>query len=215
MAIEKEIIVNQLKKRFDLLIHNKNGDPLMITECKAPTIKLNQNTIEQVLSGVMNPGEIKYWTDASGTNYWGNNILWNPGSFPSFAGWILLLDDMGNIVDFVASNWDAATIASGSINTITGTIFPGSVWTGDGSHGGLVRCSRGIAKSSRIVRFPRSPHARGRRLVPEENNSPHTADFQGGLVSDAHASGSRLNESQRNRKLFRTHSLLAQPILQP
>ena len=49
MVIEKKIIINQLEKRFDLLIYNKSGNPLMIAECKAPTIKLNQSTLEQVL----------------------------------------------------------------------------------------------------------------------------------------------------------------------
>ena len=49
MAIEKKIIINQLEKRFDLLIYNKSGTPLMIAECKSPTTKLNQSTLEQVL----------------------------------------------------------------------------------------------------------------------------------------------------------------------
>ena len=49
ITIEKKIIVNQLEKRFDLLVYNKEGNPIMIVECKSPKIGLNQNTIEQVL----------------------------------------------------------------------------------------------------------------------------------------------------------------------
>jgi len=49
MAIEKKIIINKLEKRFDLLIYNKTGNPLMIAECKSPKIKLNQSTLEQIL----------------------------------------------------------------------------------------------------------------------------------------------------------------------
>lgn len=93
------------------------------------------NINEQVLTGNMNPGDIKYWTDGT-VNPWGSNILWNPGAAPTYSGWIMILDDTGNIIDFVASNWDANTIATGGINTSTnGVVYPGPFWTGDGWDG--------------------------------------------------------------------------------
>ena len=49
MVIEKKILVNKLYKRFDLLIYNKSGKPLMIVECKAPNITLDQKALDQTL----------------------------------------------------------------------------------------------------------------------------------------------------------------------
>ncbi len=49
MKSEYEIYNNQLVKRIDLLIYNRMGMPLMIIETKAPSIKLNQKAIDQVV----------------------------------------------------------------------------------------------------------------------------------------------------------------------
>ncbi len=48
IAIEKEIKVNGLKKRFDILVFNTKGEHEIIIECKAPTIKINQTTFDQI-----------------------------------------------------------------------------------------------------------------------------------------------------------------------
>lgn len=49
IAIEKEITLGELKKRFDILIYDKNHKPWMMVECKAMEIKLDQKVLEQVL----------------------------------------------------------------------------------------------------------------------------------------------------------------------
>ena len=90
------------------------------------------NPIEQVLSGTMAPGATQYWTDQSGNNYWGNNILWNPGAYPSFTTWIMILDDNNNVMDVFVGNWLAANISSSSITTSVGTISLAGHWNGDG-----------------------------------------------------------------------------------
>ncbi len=48
IALEKEIKVNGLKKRFDILVFNNKGEHEIIVECKAPTIKINQTTFDQI-----------------------------------------------------------------------------------------------------------------------------------------------------------------------
>ena len=48
IAIEKEIKVNQLKKRFDILIFNKKGEHDVIVECKAPNVKITQAVFDQI-----------------------------------------------------------------------------------------------------------------------------------------------------------------------
>ncbi len=48
MRTEYEIKKNGLKKRTDLIIFNNNGEPQMIIETKAPSVKLTQKTMDQV-----------------------------------------------------------------------------------------------------------------------------------------------------------------------
>ena len=47
--MEYSIKVNGLDKRCDAVVFGKDGTPLMIVECKAATVKLSQNTLEQAV----------------------------------------------------------------------------------------------------------------------------------------------------------------------
>ena len=49
MAVEKEILLGELKKRFDILVYDKNHKPWMLIECKAPDVKLNDAVLQQLL----------------------------------------------------------------------------------------------------------------------------------------------------------------------
>ena len=49
IAVEKEIQLGELKKRFDILVYNKDHEPWMLIECKAPEINLDEKTFQQVL----------------------------------------------------------------------------------------------------------------------------------------------------------------------
>jgi hypothetical protein len=49
IALEKEIDLNGLKKRFDVLVYDKEHQPWMLIECKAPQVVLNDAALEQVL----------------------------------------------------------------------------------------------------------------------------------------------------------------------
>lgn len=46
--IEKKLIVNNLKKRYDIVVFNTNGSIHLIVECKAPSIVINQLTFDQI-----------------------------------------------------------------------------------------------------------------------------------------------------------------------
>ena len=50
IAIERKIEINGLNKRFDLLVFDKLGKPNIIVECKSPKVKIDQKTLDQVLS---------------------------------------------------------------------------------------------------------------------------------------------------------------------
>jgi len=49
MAVEKEIRVNRLRRRCDIVVFSKRGNPLMVVECKAPNVKITQDTFSQAL----------------------------------------------------------------------------------------------------------------------------------------------------------------------
>ena len=49
IAIEKEIWLNDLKKRFDILVYNKEHQPWMLIECKEPKMNLSEEVLQQVL----------------------------------------------------------------------------------------------------------------------------------------------------------------------
>ena len=48
IAVEKQVTVNSLTKRFDILIFNSDGASDVIIECKAPSIKISQATFDQI-----------------------------------------------------------------------------------------------------------------------------------------------------------------------
>ncbi len=48
MAEERMLVVNNLKKRWDILVYDKNGNPEILVECKAPEVKIDQSTFEQI-----------------------------------------------------------------------------------------------------------------------------------------------------------------------
>ena len=49
IAVEKEIQLGELKKRFDILVYDKDHLPWILVECKAPDITLDEKTFQQVL----------------------------------------------------------------------------------------------------------------------------------------------------------------------
>ena len=49
IAVEREIVVGDLKKRFDIVVF-KNAKPWMIVECKEMQVKLNEAVIKQILN---------------------------------------------------------------------------------------------------------------------------------------------------------------------
>ena len=48
ISIEKGLKVNRLQKRFDAVVFDRNGMPLILIEFKAPQIKLSEKTFSQV-----------------------------------------------------------------------------------------------------------------------------------------------------------------------
>lgn len=50
ISIEAEINVNSLRRRYDGLVYNRNQSPLMLIECKAPSVKITQKVFDQIFA---------------------------------------------------------------------------------------------------------------------------------------------------------------------
>ncbi|MFY0631348.1 MAG: type I restriction enzyme HsdR N-terminal domain-containing protein [Flavobacteriaceae bacterium] len=48
IAVEKQLKINSLVKRTDIVVFNRNGEPEIIVECKAPNVPISQNTFDQI-----------------------------------------------------------------------------------------------------------------------------------------------------------------------
>lgn len=46
--VEKELKVNNLRKRYDIIVFNSDGSIHLIVECKAPELKINQDSFDQI-----------------------------------------------------------------------------------------------------------------------------------------------------------------------
>ena len=72
IALEKEIFLNDLKKRFDILVYDKTHQPWMMVECKAPTVMLTEDVLQQVLRyNVSVPVKYLVITNGEVTVVWG------------------------------------------------------------------------------------------------------------------------------------------------
>jgi hypothetical protein len=48
IAVETSLKYNRLAKRADILVYSNEGHPLLLVECKAPTVQLNTDTLLQL-----------------------------------------------------------------------------------------------------------------------------------------------------------------------
>lgn len=48
LAVEYSLKVNNLKRRADIIAFNSFGHPVLMVECKAPSVKINQKVFDQI-----------------------------------------------------------------------------------------------------------------------------------------------------------------------
>ena len=48
MNEEKQVLVNGLSKRYDIILYKPNGKIKLVVECKAPEVKISQDTFDQI-----------------------------------------------------------------------------------------------------------------------------------------------------------------------
>jgi hypothetical protein len=65
LSVEKQIEVNGMVKRFDVVVYNREHKPWMLVECKAPEIMISEATLHQLLNYQSNI-QGKYWLLTNG-----------------------------------------------------------------------------------------------------------------------------------------------------
>jgi hypothetical protein len=46
--VEKMVVLNEMKKRYDVVVFNSDGSIHLIVECKSPQIEITQETFDQI-----------------------------------------------------------------------------------------------------------------------------------------------------------------------
>lgn len=71
IALEKEIRLGELKKRFDILVYDEFHKPWLLVECKEPDVKLSEVVLQQVLRyNISVPVQYIIITNGIGTIGW-------------------------------------------------------------------------------------------------------------------------------------------------
>jgi len=47
IGVEKQLVLNKLTKRFDLVVFKRNAAPLLLAECKAPGVEITEKAFDQ------------------------------------------------------------------------------------------------------------------------------------------------------------------------
>lgn len=50
IAVEKGIVVGNMQKRFDAVVYDRDHQPWLLAECKAPDVPITERTLHQLLS---------------------------------------------------------------------------------------------------------------------------------------------------------------------
>ena len=69
IGLEKKVMLNNLLRRTDILVFDRNAKPHIIVECKAPNIVINQKTFDQVARYNM-ALDAKYIVVTNGINHY-------------------------------------------------------------------------------------------------------------------------------------------------
>ncbi len=65
IAVEKQINLGTLSKRFDVVVFNREHKPWLLVECKAPDVNISDKTLYQLLQ-YQNTMQCNYWMITNG-----------------------------------------------------------------------------------------------------------------------------------------------------
>jgi hypothetical protein len=80
IAVEKKVDVNRMAQRSDIVLYNNKAIPVMIVECKAASVKITQQTFNQIARYNMKL-RVSYLVVTNGLNHYCCRIDYEKNSF--------------------------------------------------------------------------------------------------------------------------------------
>ena len=80
IAVEKKVDVNRMPQRSDIVLYNNKAEPIMIVECKAASVKISQDTFNQVARYNMKL-QVPYLVVTNGLNHYCCRIDYENNSY--------------------------------------------------------------------------------------------------------------------------------------
>ena len=80
IAVEKKVDVNSMPQRSDIVLYNNKAIPVMIVECKASSVKISQDTFNQIARYNMKL-RVPYLVVTNGLNHYCCHIDYEKNSF--------------------------------------------------------------------------------------------------------------------------------------
>lgn len=84
-GVERELKVNGLSQRCDILLYNRRGVPVLIVECKAPSVPVNSKTLNQA-ARYNTTLKVPYLVLTNGNTHYCIKTDVESGSFEALAG---------------------------------------------------------------------------------------------------------------------------------
>lgn len=85
IKVEQKVVINGMPQRADIVAHSKNGNPLMVVECKAPEVNLTRDTFAQAARYNLKV-KAPYLTITNGINHFCCKIDLTKGEFTVLDG---------------------------------------------------------------------------------------------------------------------------------
>ena len=79
MQVEKLIKYNNLNTRADIVVYDTNSNPVILVECKAPSVAINKNAFDQIAKYNFNL-KANFLFVTNGINHYCCKINYNDGS---------------------------------------------------------------------------------------------------------------------------------------
>lgn len=73
ISIEASFRLHSMLRRADILVHDRAGEPVMIVECKAPEVKINQEVFDQIINYNFSYG-VRYLVVTNGITHFAGEI---------------------------------------------------------------------------------------------------------------------------------------------
>jgi len=80
IAVEMGLRVHQMRRRSDIVVFNKRGKACLIVECKAPHIRINQKTFDQIAQYNIQL-QVKYLVVSNGLQHYCCYVDWDNKSY--------------------------------------------------------------------------------------------------------------------------------------